>query len=197
MQSALSDVAVRQTGFIRRPFKNIARDRPSHGLLLTVGAGSALGATLLKRWINAAKAGSRELFPINVFCGPMMGAKDRETLHAEADANITIHDWIANLDEVMDASRAVVCMGGYNTLVEALSLKKPVLAFPNGGLGDQAFQINALHAQGMLLKGNPSQSEVEITALMNELLNFRPQHPIDCNGANRSVEILRHLLGAS
>jgi len=197
MQSALSDVAVRQTGFIRRPFRSIARDHPSHGLLLTVGAGSALGATLLKRWINAARSGSRELLPMNVVCGPMMGARDREVLHAEADANITIHDWIANLDEVMSASRAVVCMGGYNTLVEALSLKKPVLAFPNGELGDQAFQVNALHAQGMLLKGDQSQSEYEITALMNELLNFCPLHPIDYNGANRSVEIVRHLLGNS
>jgi hypothetical protein len=76
-------------------------------------------------------------------------------------------------------------------------LKKPVLAFPNSELGDQAFQVNALHAQGMLLKGDQSQSEYDITALMNKLLNFRPLHPIDYNGANRSVEIVSHLLGNS
>jgi predicted glycosyltransferase len=101
------------------------------------------------------------------------------------------------MDELIGSSRAVVCLGGYNTLVEALSLSKPVLAFPNNELGDQPFQLNTLHSQGMLLKGDQSQSEVEITALMNELLNFHPQHPIDCNGANRSVEIVRHLLANS
>ena len=46
----------------------------------------------------------------------------------------------------------------------------------------------------MLLKGDQSQSEREITVLMNELLNFRPQHAIDCNGAGKSVEIVKHLL---
>jgi hypothetical protein len=49
----------------------------------------------------------------------------------------------------------------------------------------------------MLLKGDQSQSEYEITALMNKLLSFRPQHPIDCNGAERSIEIVKQLLSAS
>jgi hypothetical protein len=49
----------------------------------------------------------------------------------------------------------------------------------------------------MLLKGDQSQSENEITALMNELLTFHPRHPIDSNGADRSVEIVKQLLDAS
>ena len=122
---------------------------------------------------------------------------DRQSIRAEQDANITVHDWVANMDELINSSRAVVCMGGYNTLVEALSLKKPVLAFPHSELGDQVFQVSALHSQGMLLKGDQSQSEHEITALMNKLLSFRPQHPIDCNGAERSVEIIKHLLAVT
>jgi predicted glycosyltransferase len=193
IQSALSGISVWQTGFVRRPFTQANEDRPSKGLLLTVGGGSALGATLLKRWINAAKVGSPDLFPINVVCGPLMDASDRKSVHAEQDANIIVHDWVANMDELMSSSRAIVCMGGYNTLVEALSLKKPVLAFPNSE-ADQALQISALHSQGMLLKGHQSQSKNEITTLMNELMNFRPQHSIDCNGAHRSVEIVKHLL---
>jgi predicted glycosyltransferase len=88
-------------------------------------------------------------------------------------------------------------MGGYNTLVEALGLNSPVLAFPNSEHGDQTFQVNALHAQGMLLKGDHLQSESEITTLMNELLKFRPQRLIDCDGAERSVEIVKYLLSAS
>ena len=46
----------------------------------------------------------------------------------------------------------------------------------------------------MLLKGDLSQSEHEMTALMNQLLNFHPQHLIDFNGAERSIEIVQHLL---
>jgi hypothetical protein len=73
-------------------------------------------------------------------------------------------------------------------------VRKPLLAFPDSEAGDQTFQVNALQAQGMLLKGDQSQSENEIAAMMNKLLNFRPQHPIDSNGANRSVEIVKQLL---
>jgi predicted glycosyltransferase len=196
-QAALSGVPVWQTGFVRHPFIRMDHERPSKGLLLTVGGGSAVGARWLRRWITAAKAGSPEMFPINAVCGPQMDASDRQAVRAEQAANITVHDRVENMDELIGSSRAVVCLGGYNTLVEALSLGKPVLAFPNNELGDQPFQLNTLHSQGMLLKGDQSQSEYEITALMNELINFRPQHPIDCNGANRSVEIVRHLLANS
>jgi predicted glycosyltransferase len=164
--------------------------------LLTVGGGSTFGAKLLKNWINAARAGSPDLFPINAVCGPLMEAEDRKTIHAERDSRITVYDWVSNMDELIGSSRAVVCMGGYNSLVEALSLNKPVLAFPNSEHGDQTFQVHALHAQGMLLKGDHTQSEKEMTARMNELLTFRPQHLIDCNGAERSIEIVEKLLAA-
>ena len=197
IQSALSGITVWQTGFVRRPFIQMDHDRPSKGLLLTVGGGSAFGAKLLKHWINAARSGSPDLFPINAVCGPMMDADDREIVRAEQGANITVHDWVANMDELISSSRAVVCMGGYNTLVETLSLKKPVLAFPSSELGDQVFQVGILHSQGMLLKGDQSQREYETTAQMNELLTFRPRHVIDSNGAVRSVEIVKDLLNAS
>ena len=197
IQSALSGVSVWQTGFIRRPLIQMDHDRPSNGLLLTVGGGSTPGAKFLKRWINAARAGAPDLFPINVVCGPWMDASDRKIIRLEEAANITIHDWVVNMDELISSSGGVVCLGGYNSLVEALSLEKPVLAFPLDDRGDQTFQINALHSQGMLLKADESQSESEITVLMNEMLNFRPKHLIDCNGADRSVEIVQHILDLS
>ena len=125
-----------------------------------------------------------------------MRKEDRESVSAEQDANVTVHHWVSNIDELISPSRAVVCLGGYNTLVEALSLKKPVLAFPIEEFGDQVFQVRTLHSQGMLLKGDSSQSEYEMTALMNQLLNFHPQHLIDFNGAERSVEIVTQLLNA-
>jgi predicted glycosyltransferase len=197
LQSALSGTTVWQTGFVRRPLVQTGCGRPTNGLLLTVGGGGgARSATLLKSWINAARAGSPDLFPINVVCGPLMDVNDREVVRAKQDANVTVHNQVANMDALISTSRAVVCLGGYNTLVEALSLEKPVLAFPHSELGDQAFQVGALQSQGVLLKGDQSQTESEITALMNELLNFRPKHLIDCSGAERSVEIVKQLLYA-
>ncbi len=194
LQSALAGITVWQTGFIRRPLEQVDYGRPSNGLLLTVGGGSAFGAGLLRRWIAAARAGSPDFLPVNAVCGPLMNANDRHAVRAEQNAHIIVHDRVANMDALIRSSCAVVCMGGYNTLVEALSLKKPVLAFPNSELGDQAFQVSAFHSHGMLLRGDQSQSTSEITALMEKLLRFKPEHPIDCNGAERSVEIVKDLL---
>src|SRR5262249_11498492 len=123
--------------------------------------------------------------------------KDRKNIHAEQDADVTVHDWVENMDELIASSHAVVCMGGYNTLVEALSLRKPVLAFPHSEMGDQAFQVNALYAHGRVLKADRSSSQNEITALMNDMLNFRPPYLIDADGADRSIEIVKRLLSAS
>ena len=195
LQIALSGVRVWQTGFVRRPFAP-TNASPSNGLLLTVGGGSTSSAELLIKWINAAKKGSADLFPIVAVCGPLMDAADRKRVQAERAPNITVHDWVSNMDDLISSSRAVVCLGGYNTPIEALSQKKPVLAFPDRQLGDQVFQINVLHARGLLLQGHPRQSEGEITALMNDLLCFHPEYHIDCNGAERSVEIVKGLLNA-
>jgi predicted glycosyltransferase len=198
LQSALSGVRVWQTGFVRRPVVQTGcSGRLAKGLLLTVGGGGPLGARLLVRWIKAAKAASSDLLPITAVCGPLMDVDDLKLVRAEQAENVAVHDWIANMDELIGSSRAIVCMGGGNTLVEALSLNKPVLAFAHDELPDQAFQVNALHAHGMLLRGDPSLSEREMTALMNRLLRFAPQHPIDCDGADRSLEIIRQLLEVS
>src|SRR5689334_9714406 len=53
VQTSLSGISVWQTGFIRRPVTLRKHERPSNGLLLTVGGGSAFGARLLQRWIVA------------------------------------------------------------------------------------------------------------------------------------------------
>ncbi len=195
--SALSGISVWQTGFIRRPFKKMDQIGSSNGLLLTVGGGSTLGAGLLKQWVKAARAGLPDVFPINVVCGAMMSARDRESVRAEQDANVTVHDCVARMDDLIATSRAVVCLGGYNTLVEALSLNKPVLAFPNSDLGDQALQVASLCSKGMLLMGDQSFTDSEITTSINRVLEFRPKHSIDCNGADRSVEVIKSLVAAS
>jgi predicted glycosyltransferase len=193
-QRALSGIPVWQTGFVRRPFAQTNRNRVSNGLLLTIGGGSSAGAKLLKRWIEAARDGSPDLLPLVAVCGPLTEYADRKAIHAERAPNVIVHDWVTNMDDLISSSRAVVCLGGYNTPLEALSQNKPVLAFPHSGLGDQVFQVTALHARGVLLKGDPSQSNRDITTQMNKLLNFRPKYQIDCTGAERSVEIIRRAL---
>lgn len=89
-------------------------------------------------------------------------------------------------------------MGGYNTAIEAVSLGKPALAFPNGSESDQQFQVDALASRGLLLRGDSREGVTleEIGAQMRRLLEFRPARAIDCDGARRSARIVRDLLAS-
>jgi predicted glycosyltransferase len=193
-QEALAGVPVWQTGFVRRPFVPRNVGPTTIGLLLTVGGGSAAGARLMQRWINAAKNGVADLLPVVAVCGPLMDRESRNAVHALQGPDVAVYDWVSNMDQLIGASRGVVCLGGYNTLVEALSEDKPVLSFPYSGLGDQIFQVSALQKHGILLRGDPAQSDREITAQMNALLKFRPKSRIDFSGAERSVKIVRQAI---
>lgn len=194
--TALQGMPVVQTGFVRRPLPAVPSAPRPRGLLLTVGAGSALGARMLCRWIDAAGHGPRELLPLTVVCGPLMGAEDRAAVGRLRSDHVVVHDQVETLDPLIVQARGVVCLGGYGTVVESLSLGRPVLAFPNGPEGDQQFQIGELAARGMLMAGELSMQRAQITALMAALPGFRARHPIDVDGARRSVQVVQQRLDA-
>lgn len=198
LEAALRDVPVVQTGFVRRARRPDAAAHPPFGLLLTVGGGSAQGARMLLRWIEAARRGPPELRPLHVVCGPGMQAADRMAVTRASGPDVTVHASVPDLDPLIGASRGVVCMGGYNTAIEAVSLGKPALAFPNGSESDQQFQVDALASGGLLLRGDSREGVTleEIGAQMRRLLEFRPARAIDCDGARRSARIVRDLLAS-
>lgn len=194
--TALQGVPVDQTGFVRRPVWGDEPVSAPRGLLLTVGGGSPLGARMLCRWIDAARHGPAELLPLTVVCGPLMTAEDRARVGRERSDQVVVHDQVEALDPLILAARSVVCLGGYNTVVESLSLGRPVAAFANGPDSDQQFQVGELADRGMLLAGDVAMSREQMTALMADLLGFRARHAIDVDGARRSVQVVQQRLAA-
>ena len=192
--AALQGMPVLQTGFVRRIPRDVRAGSAPRGLLLTVGGGSTLGAQLLCRWIDAARRGPADLMPLTVVCGPLMSAEDRAMVIRERSDQVVVHEQVDALDHLILQARGVVCLGGYNTLVESFSLDRPVLAFSNDAGGDQQFQVRELAARGMMLMGDILMEREQITALMTELLGFKARHPIDVDGARRSVQVVRQLL---
>lgn len=197
VQAALADMPVVQTGFVRRARPELPPAHPASGLLLTVGGGSAAGATMLERWVEAARPGTGWVGPLTLVCGPLMSEHDRARVRRLRGDGVVVHDHVADLDALMAQAQAVVCLGGYNTLIEALSLGKPVLAFPSGPGSDQAFQIQAFAARGLLLAGDPAMQTPHIAALMRRLLGFKPAQTLDADGARRSVQLVRQLLNTA
>lgn len=189
LNAALRDVPVYQTGFVRKPCVPPA-GKAGQGILLTVGGGNSRSAVILKKWIEAVRLLPKSLYPVHAVCGPLMPSDDRKQLHQLTMDGIVLHDSVSDMDALMQDCRAVVCMGGYNTLIEALSLQKPVLAFASGAYEDQHFQIARYAELGMLRKGDASWSGEEIAAAMSDLIHFFPSSEISVQGASETARIL-------
>lgn len=65
-----------------------------------------------------------------VLSGPYLSAQDRARLHQAAPAGMTVLDFVDNPHDFIAAAAAVVSMAGYNSTVELLGTKAPVLMVP-------------------------------------------------------------------
>ena len=196
----LANIPIYQTGFVRQLFNLSKSIEPSNKLLLTIGGGGgSQGPDLIKLGVKAVSRLRSEGCPLSmdIVCGPLMKESDRQCIRAMGNENIVIHEQLASLDGLMADASAIICMGGYNTLIEALSLNKPILAFPGSHGTDQEVQIMAFKDQGLLLSGSLDQSVDEVASLIRQTLTFKPAKSIQTNGAERSVKIIqKYILNA-
>ncbi len=187
--SALSEIPVYQTGFVRKPLPLKSNEQPK-GILLTVGGGNAKAALLMKKWLDAVEYISPELYPVHAVCGPLMPLESKTLLREVKSPEVIIHESVSDLDELMQKCCAVVCMGGYNTLIEALSLQKPVLSFASGMHEDQHFQIERFAERGLLVKGDPDWSPEEIASAIESVVSFSPSGRIIFDGAEKTAKFI-------
>lgn len=105
-----------------------------HGpfLLVTTGGGGD-GAELVEAALGAyERFGERLPWPALIVYGPFLPAHQRADFERRAAqlprvATLTFHEHLENL---MERAAAVVCLGGYNTFCEVLSLNKRSLIVP-------------------------------------------------------------------
>jgi predicted glycosyltransferase len=147
-------------GYIVRdpPSADAATVRQRHGLpangpmvLAIVGSGSD-GYPVLQ----AARAAVERLqarFPdlhAVLVTGPFMPADKQAKLQAQATATCRVVTWADNF-ELMSAADAIVGMGGYNSVCEALVLARPLVIVPRATSRkvEQQIRAEALASQGL------------------------------------------------
>lgn len=105
-----------------------------------------------------------------------------------------VPDHVPGLDALISACRAVVCMGGYNTMSEAVSNGRPALVFPQHDTLGQEAQVRAFAGHGLVRSGEGLSGTREIAAAFESLLDFRPAWTPDYRGAAESAAIVARLL---
>ena len=127
---------------------------PRPYVLGMVGGGRD-GAALCEAFAAAPlPAGHRAI----LVTGSQMGADARARLHALAEGrgDLTVVDFLREPIALMQGAARIICMGGYNTVCEVLTLGRPALIVPRvRPRTEQLIRARRLAAQGLVAMLHP------------------------------------------
>jgi predicted glycosyltransferase len=175
----------------------LLKDRSARPLVLASAGGGEDGFTVLETFI---KASARAPWRGVVVAGPMMPASDQEVLHRMcAEAGVFFEPFVSRLEAFVGSFDALVCMGGYNTLLEAMDVGIPTLCVPRTAPRmEQSLRAEAFGKLGLLSSINPAELNIESMreAIAGRLevsrgdLNARVRATLNFEGAYQAASAL-------
>ncbi len=138
-----------------------------------------------------------------VVCGPEMQDVHRRGLHAIAErlSHVQLLDFSDDMASLMDAADLVVCMGGYNTICELLTLKKRAIIVPRTKpVQEQWIRAERLERKGVFRALHPEQLNPQtlMTMVTEELANSnvhsRLLYQVDLGGLEKIQDSIAGLL---
>jgi predicted glycosyltransferase len=167
-------------------------------VLVTVGGGGD-GYLVVDTYLRGLAALDRVPTRTLVVLGPEMPEHACRQLQARStdDPRVTLVDFSPDLASYVAAADAVVSMGGYNTICEILSFRKPSVIVPRVEPRlEQWIRCQRLAALGLVTILHPSavtperlMSEVE--RLLTPATRPHPDMPLNLNGLNAVAEMVR------
>jgi predicted glycosyltransferase len=148
-----------------RALENFEYPFPSHGdssrpVVLATSGGGEDGFRTLEVFMRCAAQAPWHAVAV---AGPM--APDAELAHLEklaAETGVTFRHFIPHLSALFGSVDALVCMGGYNTLVEAAALGVPAVCVPRiHPRVEQLMRAEAFQRLGLLQMCHPEQLTAE------------------------------------
>jgi predicted glycosyltransferase len=164
----------------RRPF-----------LLVTPGGGGD-GAELVDTALSAYERFNGRLpWPALIVYGPFLPARQRSAFERRAArlSRVTTLTFHEHLEDLMEKAAGVVCLGGYNTFCEVLSLNKRSLIVPRvTPRAEQLLRARAAHELGLVQVLHPDRLTPETLA---DALIQLPEQPLPAS--NRIPGLLNGL----
>lgn len=164
-------------------------------LVVATAGGGEDGFFLLETFIRAAESAPWRGVAV---AGPMTPEHELRTLLDMAtESNVVLHSFLPNLPTLFHDAAAVVCMGGYNTLVEALATGVPIACVPRiSPRREQQVRAQAFERLGLLHALQPEQLSVETLrqAVQAAMLVSR-REILDRVNSSLSFEGARHAAG--
>lgn len=166
---------------------------PTGPFVLGTAGGGEDGAEVLRATLRAARAlGAQSV----VVTGPLMPAAIRAELASEAaaSARALVIEFVTDLQSLMTRAAAIVTMGGYNTLCEAVASGVPTVVVPRlWPRREQAIRAALFAQRGLVRVVDPGDDLADrLTLPLAAALGQgrRRVTPIDLRGAERVREAL-------
>jgi predicted glycosyltransferase len=174
------------TGYLSRqpqpdvalPYEVAALAQKGPFLLITPGGGDE-GAELIDTILTAYERFDGQLpWPSLVLYGPFLSTRHRAAFEQRAArlSRVTTLVFHEHPENLIDKAAAVVCLGGYNTFCEVLSLGRRTLIVPRTGpRADQLLRAEAARKLGLVQMLHPDHLSPE--TLVEALAQLRVQPP--------------------
>jgi predicted glycosyltransferase len=190
--------------------------RGSHtgdGTIVVTGGGGAFGYPMMSRCVPALRSVSERRRVIFV-TGPRMDSSDRDALVALASGSaIEVRANEERMSSLLATADLAICLGGYNTLTEALAARCRVLVMPRTWTGatqareagqtnlpisesEQLLRIELFAQLGLIEVVEPAAGPDEIAATVERALATGAPEPCELplDGAARAARELLELL---
>ncbi|WP_319582518.1 glycosyltransferase [uncultured Pseudodesulfovibrio sp.] len=119
------------TGYIPRFIPRARKAKRKHKQVMVTIGGGGDGYTVLDTYLKMLETNGTVDFKTLMITGPFLSPERLDELADRARAlKVQIKPFVRNMEKRMAKSDLVVSMGGYNTMCEILSLKKPALIIP-------------------------------------------------------------------
>jgi predicted glycosyltransferase len=159
----------------RDAFPSGAILRDSRPAVLASAGGGEDGFAILETFIAAAAGAEWRGI---VVAGSQSAPEKRQRLReAAAEADVTYYTFVRGLDAWFEVVDALVCMGGYNTLVEALVRGTPTICVPRTApRSEQVIRAAALAELGLLQMIEPERLDADLlrSEVTSALTRSRP-----------------------
>src|SRR5919202_1870145 len=192
----------RYVGYVRRrePEVRGEDDRP---LVLVIAGGGGDGFPLLRTALESrARAGRADLRWV-VVSGPFLPAHQRDELAllARRTPGTDLVEFVRDLPALIAGADVVVSMGGYNSVCEILSARRPAVIVPRVEPRlEQLLRARALERRGLVRvvhpdELTPARLAMQIDALLETDAN--EGNTVDLSGIQRAAAELESLLAGA
>jgi predicted glycosyltransferase len=184
----------RYTGYVTQaPSPATARS----GVLICAGGG-AVGEALFRAALLAKARADALAGSWTVVTGPMTGRQTLNQLRAAAPSDLRVEGDVPDLAARFPGVEVIVAQAGYNTVVEALAARTPLVCVPYWTQKETEQTRRAERFAGLGLLTHLPEAELTPAALNNAIAEARTRQKAsltpDLGGAQASVAIIRRAL---